>query len=100
MTMPTVFPNLPDEMAKFYKSSPANTSATLPNIHAMNFYTALENVMLGSLITKLEWNDPAYYGLMRDGSLMLHKPDGKFYFWTLTDGDISGTDWVLLPPQG
>ena len=34
--------------------------------------------------------------MLRDGFLMLHKPDGKFYQWVISEGDLTGTDYILL----
>lgn len=62
----------------------------------MDFYTALREVVGGLKIHKLEWEDKGYYGFLEEGVLKLHKPDGKTYTWILSDGDLSGTDWVVI----
>lgn len=53
-------------------------------------------IIQGERVTKLEWDDLRYYGELRDGFLMLHKPDGKFYQWIISDGDLKGTDYVIV----
>lgn len=60
------------------------------------FPAAIQAIIDGQKITKLEWGTPEYYGLLKDGLLMLHKPDDKFYQWIVSDGDLTGQDWVIL----
>ena len=62
----------------------------------MNFFEALKEIASGRRVTKLEWKDKEYYGILDDTRLRLHKPDGKLYDWILNDGDINSTDWVIL----
>jgi hypothetical protein len=62
----------------------------------MDFYDALREIMEGKIVTKLEWKNKGYYGVLDGSFLKLHKPDGKLYSWILNDGDINGTDYVLV----
>ena len=62
----------------------------------MDFYAAMQRIAEGSKIHKLEWKDEEYYGLMKDGVLTLHKPDGNFYQWVINDGDLNGNDWIII----
>ena len=62
----------------------------------MNFYDALRELVGGKRITKLEWNSAEFYGILSETHLKLHRPDGKLYDWVLTDGDMVGTDWIIL----
>jgi hypothetical protein len=62
----------------------------------MDFYTALQEIGLGKKATKKEWANPDIYGILKDGRLMLHKEDDKFYQWIISDGDMSGTDYVIV----
>ena len=62
----------------------------------MDFYDALREVMDGKWVTKLEWKNEKFYGVLDGSFLKLHKPDGKLYSWILNDGDINGTDYVLV----
>ena len=62
----------------------------------MDFPEAMQAVIQGRTVTKLEWDDMRYYGELRDGFLMLHKPDSKFYQWVISEGDLTGTDYILL----
>lgn len=77
-------------------SSPVIKKKVNPEV---SFPIAIQAVIDGKRITKLEWGNDGYYGLMKDGFLMLHKPDGKDYTWTVSDGDLLGLDWVVLEDQ-
>lgn len=63
----------------------------------LTFSQAIEQVALGKMISRIEWENTAYYGKLKDGQLMLHKADGKFYQWIISDGDLAGDDWFVLP---
>lgn len=75
-----------------------NDTSPVPIVEqvSLTFYDAIREVANGKRITKLEWGNNLYYGLLKDGVLVLHKPDGIDYPWTISDGDILGTDWVVL----
>lgn len=62
----------------------------------VDFPTAMKAVIDGKRITKKEWNNPAMYGVLRDSWLEICKEDGKFYAWTVNDGDLFGKDWIIL----
>lgn len=62
----------------------------------LDFYDALREIMAGKTVTKREWGDRNYYGILEDGRLRIHKPDGKTYDWILSDGDIYGDDFVVI----
>ena len=71
-------------------------SPTVKPVETMDFPTALRHVIKGQKITKLEWENTQFYGVLRDTLLMLHKPDGQFYTWTINEGDLLGADWIVL----
>lgn len=62
----------------------------------LGFYEALRHIVEGQRVTKLEWDNSEYWGQMLDGKLVLHKPDGIYYPWILSDGDVNGSDWLIL----
>jgi succinylglutamate desuccinylase len=89
-TSPT-FAKTPDAIASV-SNSPS------PQI-TMTFYKAIEAIgTQNAKVTRLEWNDTQYYAAIRRGYLVLHKPDGNFYAWTITEADVVGTDYVILQP--
>jgi hypothetical protein len=62
----------------------------------LSFPEALKFILLHEKIYKLEWKDESFYGVLDAGILKLHKPDGKFYQWILSEEDIAGTDYVVI----
>ncbi len=62
----------------------------------IDFPNAIREVIAGKKIHKLEWEDKEYYGFLNSDKLSLHKPDGKNYQWIISDGDLYGTDWIVL----
>ena len=62
----------------------------------MNFPDAIKKVIEGKKIHRIDWEDKSYYGFLNGEFLSLHKPDGKNYKWIITDGDLSGIDYIVL----
>jgi hypothetical protein len=62
----------------------------------MSFSQAVAHLIEGKKIYKEEWKNKEFYGILADGRLKLHKPDGKLYDWVISDGDLSGKDWIVL----
>ena len=60
------------------------------------FYEALKSLAEGKKIHKLEWGDKEFYGVLKDNFVMLHKDDGKFYSWIISEADMTGKDWVII----
>ena len=60
----------------------------------LTFSKALEALVHGATITRLEWDDPTVYGKLRDGILMLHR-HGDWFQWIINEGDLRGTDWFM-----
>lgn len=85
-------------MAKQHSPLPtkAKPSESNKEPEGMDFFEALRHVIAGKRIHKLEWGDPEYYGYLIDGVLCLHKPTGRDHQWILSDGDLLGTDYIVL----
>jgi hypothetical protein len=62
----------------------------------MSFAEAINELLDGQRITKLEWNNQEIYGVLVEGQLRLHKSDGKFYAWTISEADLAGKDYAVL----
>ena len=61
----------------------------------LNFPEALDAIFLsGETIARLEWDNDADYGALRDGILMIHR-DGEWFQWIINDGDLFAEDWVV-----
>ena len=62
----------------------------------MTFPEAMQAVLDGKVVTKLEWGDAAQeYACMHEGQFLLHRADG-WHMWTVNTGDVLGTDWVVV----
>lgn len=69
---------------------------SIKSMASMDFNEALDQLLDGKKIHKLEWNDLNYYGIMNKEILSLHKPDGKTYQWAISEADICGKDYVVI----
>jgi hypothetical protein len=83
--------------------SPTKTSSKALTLHmektdhSMTFPEAIQAVIDGKRVTKLEWEaneEPESYGELRDGFLMLWR-NGKWHQWLVSDGDLLGKDWIV-----
>ena len=77
-------------------TSPSKKKVIESKSMEMNFYDALKEVANGRKITKLEWNDSNYYLILSGGKLKIHNLDGLLHDLIITDGDMSGEDWVII----
>lgn len=62
----------------------------------LTFFDALREVLNGKKVTKREWGNNFYYGALRDGIVVIHKPDGEYYQWIISEADMQGVDWVVI----
>lgn len=72
---------------------PVKRDQILPTL---TFYDALRELANGKRISKLEWGDNQIFGALRNNEVQIHLADGQFKQWTINDGDLFGTDWVVL----
>lgn len=61
----------------------------------MSFPEAMQEVIDGYRITKLEWDNIEHYAMLRNGLLMIYLADG-WHKWIVNDGDMMGMDWIIL----
>ena len=74
------------------KSSPVvSTSKPI----SLSFPEAMNEVINGAKITRVEWNDVEEYGYLKDGWLTIHTK-GKDCIWKVGDGDMNNNDWVVI----
>ncbi len=69
---------------------------TSPTISTMTFEEAIVKLRDGQKITRVEWNNNHIYGVLRQGTVMLHKADRKYYSWIINDGDLLAEDWLIV----
>ena len=65
-------------------------------MNTMKFSEAIQEVLNNRCIAKVGWGDKSYWGQLLDGILVLHKPDGNYHQWIVSEGDIAGDDWFVL----
>ena len=82
-------------MNKVSKSPLPKIKKGTPAIIEMNFPEAMVKIIAGLRVHRLEWQDKNEYGLMRDSYLMIHR-NNKFFAWTVSEGDLLATDWVIV----
>jgi len=71
-------------------------SPVLTKPSEMNFASAIEFLISGKKIHKLEWVDKEFYAVLDGTFLRLHKPDGKLYDFILSESDLAGEDYIIL----
>ena len=78
--------------------SPLPSTKPEPKRELMDIHQAIENLLLGNKISRVEWKDTEWYGYVneKDGILMIHNPLGKNCQWIVSDGDLSAKDWITI----
>ena len=71
--------------------------SAIPNhtVQTLTFPDAMQSVIDGYRITKQEWGNSGHYVELRNGLLMIYLDDG-WHKWIINDGDMMGTDWIIL----
>lgn len=77
-------------------SSPTKNPGAFIVAGQMSFFDALPAVLIGKNITKLEWNDNMIYVKLDGGQLKIMLEDGLLHPLIVSEGDLRGTDWVVL----
>jgi hypothetical protein len=62
----------------------------------MSFPGAIQRVVDGDKITKLEWGDPSLYIFLGEGFLRIRKVDGTKPQLLVSEADMLGNDWVVV----
>lgn len=78
-----------------------NLTPTVDQQSTMSFPDAMRAVIDGKRVARIAWGN-ADYCLLKDGWLtVFHKKTGeelpRFHSWLVNDGDMEGTDWIILP---
>lgn len=76
-------------------TSPLPQQVAEEGIMVLNFPNAIQEVINGKRINRLEWNNKEEYGVLKDSWLMIYR-NGKFYQWTVSDGDMLAEDWITI----
>jgi hypothetical protein len=65
------------------------------NEKLFDFSEAVKQLVKGKKVTKLEWNNPNIYLVLKE-KLKIMKEDGKMYDLIISDGDALGEDWKII----
>lgn len=68
----------------------------------MTFPEAIEELVAGKKITKLEWERINEYVFLKDGFLCIHHtadPEDKIHRLMVSEGDLIGKDWMLISDE-
>jgi len=68
-------------------------------IDLLDFYGAIEAILDGKRVTRLEWKDKRTYCLLQDDLLQIHKTGESkdlLHPWIINNGDLGGLDWYVL----
>ncbi len=60
----------------------------------LTFSQAMEQVIAGKTIRRLEWTNESEYCLLVDGWLSIFI-NNKFSIWNISDGDVLAKDWIV-----
>lgn len=82
-------------MTETIAQSPTPRRKPLPD-DTMSFPAAMQAVLEGKRITKLEWGDRETFGVLRNEVLMLHRSDTGWHKWIVSEGDMVSDDWVAF----
>lgn len=61
----------------------------------LTFPDAMREVINGKKVTKLEWATSEVFLQLKDGFLKIYR-DSKYYDLIVSEGDMIGTDWVVV----
>jgi len=62
---------------------------------ALSFPEAMQAVMDGEKVTRIEWDNKEEYGFMLNERLTVHTK-GKDHTWMVSEGDMVARDWIIL----
>ncbi len=65
-------------------------------VKLLTFSEAMEEIINGRKVTRLEWSSNEDYGYISNGYLTIHTK-GKDFTWTVRDVDMKSDDWCVLP---
>lgn len=77
-------------MGEFSPVIHKGTAKTMP------FPVALQEVINGKRITRLEWSSNEEYGFLKGEVLHIHTK-GSDHMWMVSLADLKSNDWVTLP---
>jgi hypothetical protein len=65
----------------------------------MTFPQAMERVIAGKKVTKVEWGGKSQYVVLMNGFLSIKRPTG-YHQLIVSEGDMRGEDWIVVEKGG
>ena len=65
----------------------------------LDFTEMVDALLDGKRVTRKEWDDVRWWGVLQDNILQIHKAgesDETLRPWIISNGDLSGDDWIIL----
>ena len=62
---------------------------------ALTFPKAIQEIIDGNKVTRVEWDSKEEYGFMDKEVLQIHTK-GKDHKWIVSEGDMKATDWMVI----
>ena len=67
-----------------------------PQHALLTFPQALNFVIDGKRVTRVDWGNVEEYGFLKDGWLSI-RTKGEIHTWLVSEGDLLAIDWYVLP---
>lgn len=61
----------------------------------LSFPNAVQAIINGKRVRRVEWADKEEHCLLKDNFLMIHR-GGKFHAWIVSEGDVMAIDWEIV----
>lgn len=61
----------------------------------LSFPNAIQAIINGKKVRRIEWSDREEYCLLKDNFLMIHR-NNKFHAWIVSEGDVMAIDWEIV----
>lgn len=89
-------PNVNKKMTEEKSQSPLpNKVEGVKKAITLSFPDAIEALIGGKKIRRIEWFDADEFCLLKDSFLMIHR-GGKYHTWIVSEGDMLAIDWVVI----
>ena len=61
----------------------------------LTFPEAVKEIINGSKVTRMDWNDSNEYGFIKDEFLCIHTK-GADHTWIISKADLMAEDWIIV----
>jgi hypothetical protein len=82
-------------MKNFKEIFVGKSPSVVRQANTMTFSQAIERVIQGNFVTRLEWANENIYGYRKNEYLTIHLED-RDHQWLVNDGDMLADDWIII----